>query len=325
MSLRPTENRFAACDKLLKAGVTGDGVNEALSVAVSDESNTSFLKIVIPNADVDHNGGHALSLAIKRCLPDHVSLLLDEKPNESSLNNAFDAAMSLSEAADQLKYCRMLLEAAAPETSASLALLKAVRAGRDDLCRLMLQYNASSDFKGGACLVTAVNEKNAKILTSLVEVSNPKPSKTSLEAAFKTALEVTDEQCQLELVQILLDAGVKGGPLHAALITQAKGGDKNTALVALILKYGASIDDQNGEALNTAAKLGAISLLQTMLQDRKVADLSLSRSVYPSPQMGVTLFSNLISILITSETDCDIITERSSRPISDVLSLSGYS
>jgi len=45
------------------------------------------------------------------------------------------------------------------------------------------------------------------------------------------------------------------------------------------LKYGASIDAQNGAPLIIAAKLGAISLLQTMLQGRKAAHSSLFRSV----------------------------------------------
>jgi len=281
MLLRPAERRFTACEKLLKAGAIGDAVNEALTIAVSDEPNdTSFLKIIIPNADVDYGGGHSLSLAVKHGLPNHITLLLEQRPNTTSFNNAFDAAMSHSEPTDQIKYCRMLLEASAPESSASWTLLKVVRAGRDDLVRLMLQHNASPNFEGGASLISAVHNKNVKILTSLVD--NQKASKASLEAAFKVALGITEEQSRLELVQILLDAGVKGAPLHIALISQSKRGDQNIAIISMLLKYGASVDEQNGEALDNAAKTGASSLLQSMLHNRKVAYASLSRLVFPS-------------------------------------------
>lgn len=177
MSLQPAENRFMACEKLLMAGARGDEVNDALAVIVLEESlDTSFLKLIIPNANVDYGGGRALSLSVKRLLLNHATLLLQQGPNETSFNNGFDAAMSHSRPADQLKFCRVLLEASAPTASASAALLKAVRAGRDDLCRLMLQHNASPDSNGGACLITAVHDKNVKILTSLVENSNPRPS-----------------------------------------------------------------------------------------------------------------------------------------------------
>lgn len=255
-------------------------MDKALTVAVSDESkDTSFLKIIIPNADINYNGGEALSLAVKLNLLEHASMLLEQSPNIASYNNAFEAAISLDEPAAQLKCCHMLLEAPAPKQSTSAALLKTVRCGNYDLCRLMLQFNASPDFNGSACLITAVHDKNVKILALLVESSNPKPSKDSLEATFKAALSITDEQVRLELIQILLDAGVRGQPLHVALIAQSKHGDKNLALCKMLLKYGASINARQGEPLNHAAKLGAISLLKNMLEGQKVEEASLVRSV----------------------------------------------
>jgi len=265
---------------LLKAGATGTGVNEALTIAVSEESsNTSFLKILIPNTNINHNGGHALSEAIKRSRTKHVSLLLEQhaRLNAASFTNAFNASLTLSEPAEELKYCRMILEASPPEMSTSVVLLKIVRAGNEDLCTLFLQHKADLNFDGGICLVSAVHAQDVKILTLLVESTNPKPSKQSLEAAFNAACGITDKTCRLEIVQILLDAGVNGEPLHSALPTQAKGGDTNIALCSMLLKYGASIDAQNGAPLVVATKLRATVLLQTMLQGRKASYNSLSR------------------------------------------------
>lgn len=272
-----------ACDMLLKAGATGNGVNKALTIAVSEEcSDTSFLKILVPTANINYNGGQALSEAIKRCHANHASLLLEQNPrlNETSFINAFDAASSHTQSAEEIKYCRMILQASPPEKSTSMALLKAVRrACNEELCRLFLQHKTNLNYDGGICLIAAVHGQNIKILTLLVESTNPKPSKNSLEAAFNAAFGVTDETCRLGMVQILLNAGVKGDSVDAALINQAKRGDMNVTLCLMLLKYGASIDAQNGEPLVIAAKLGAISLLQTMLQGRKAAHSSLVRLV----------------------------------------------
>jgi ankyrin repeat protein len=278
------EYRFMACNMLLKAGATGNGVNEALIISVSeDSSNTSFLKILIPNANVNHSGGLALSEAIKRRHTKHVSLLLEQhsRLNATSFTNAFDAALAFPEPAEELKYCRIILEASPPEISTSVVLLKIVRMGNENLCTLFLQHKADLNHDGGICLVSAVHAQNIKILTLLVESTNPKPSKNSLEAAFNAAFGTTDKTCRLAMIQILLDAGVNGDRLNSALVNQAKGGDANIALCSMLLKYGASIDAQNGAPLVVATKLRAILLLQTMLQDRKAAYGSLSRSVAP--------------------------------------------
>ena len=84
--------------------------------------------------------------------------------------------------------------------------------------------------------------------------------------AFRSA----DHQ-RLDLVKIFLDAGLTGEPLHTALAAQAKRGKDGIAVCTLLLTHGASPDECNGEALATAAKLGAVPLVRTMLQERKIS------------------------------------------------------
>jgi hypothetical protein len=169
----------------------GDEVNEALTVAATEEVNdNSFLKLILPKADVNYKDGYALSLAIKNSLPQHVHLFLEKRPNSTAFDNAFTSAINHRQNSEQLRYCRMLLEASPAGDSAPAALVKAVHAGKNDLCNLMLQYNASANFDGGSAVVAAVKTQNMELLTSLVQNSDSPLSEESLEAAFEAALAV---------------------------------------------------------------------------------------------------------------------------------------
>jgi hypothetical protein len=52
-----------------------------------------LLKLIMPHASVDYRDGSAVCLAITKMLQDHVSLLLAMKPNSTTFENAFVAAL----------------------------------------------------------------------------------------------------------------------------------------------------------------------------------------------------------------------------------------
>lgn len=81
-----------------------------------------------------------------------------------------------------------------------------------------------------------------------------------------------------EVVKIFLEAGLQGKPLHDALVVQSKRGDESLAVCNLLLKHGASVDTDDGEALNTAVTLGATQLAKTLLQERKLKPATLTRA-----------------------------------------------
>jgi hypothetical protein len=278
MSLRST-NRFIASKKLLGAGAFGDEVNKASIVAVNEETHDpSFLRLLTPKVDVDYNGGEALSVAIASFLPQHTTLLLEKGPNETTFDNAFASAMNHSSTTEQLKYCRMLFESSPAGDSASTALLKAVQAGKSDLCDLLLEFKASAAFLGGAAVVAAVRALNTGILTSLAQNSDPRLSEQSLAVGFEAALTVNNDAAKLELATILLEAGLRGKPVDMALVSESRRGDANLPFCSLLLHHKARPNHGNGEALNIATKKGALRLLGKMLEGKRASESSLSRS-----------------------------------------------
>lgn len=97
---------------------------------------------------------------------------------------------------------------------------------------------------------------------------------------------MSSDHTRPEVVKIFLDAGLQGKPLHDALVVQSKRGDESLAVCTLFLKHGASVDTDNGEALNTAVTLGATQLARTMLQERKLEPATLSRAFESSLKLS---------------------------------------
>lgn len=101
IALQPPTNRLKACKKLINAGAIGEEVNKALTLAVMGVANdTSLLKMLAPKANIDYNGGQAMSLAIEKSFPQHLTLLLEMGPNETTFDNAFTSAMNHSETSE---------------------------------------------------------------------------------------------------------------------------------------------------------------------------------------------------------------------------------
>lgn len=59
---------------------------------------------------------------------------------------------------------------------------------------------------------------------------------------------------------------------------QSKRGDEGLDISSLLIKHGASVNESNGESLNTATSLHAVQLVQAMLRGRKAIPQTLSRA-----------------------------------------------
>lgn len=270
----PDDNRYEACRKLISAGASGVEVNHGLKVAVTGQ-NIELLKLVLPNASVDSEGGEALCLAIAKDYHDQLRFMLEKQPNEITFDNAFSTAIRLRNPRDQVKYCRLLLGAGPNRDTCSKALIAAVRNQREELCNAFLEKGASPDFNNGESISAAASSENIGILELLVGSQYQKPRNDSLVAGFEAALGAS-QQKKTKLLKIILDAGLKGPALDFALVNATK--SKNEAFVRLFLEYGASVNYQKGEALNAVTRYGNIEILQLLLKgpDRPLVE-ALSR------------------------------------------------
>jgi ankyrin repeat protein len=272
-AMKDPGQRYSFCQKLLNAGATGTVVNKALIVAVQQQpQNTEFLRLVMPSASVDYDGGHALCVAIKNMLREHVLLLLNMKPSEATFQNSFAAAMDLGTEKMQAEYCKMLLQARPQGNSVSTALVKSVERQNESISELLLQNGASVDFDSGSSVMAALRYKNAKILKLLVGDRDRKPSITTLTSAFEAILATVDASQNQELLRIILDAGVRRNSLDIALLSLVKELSQDVDTMNTLLQYGASPHCNANEGLLLAAKSSNIVILLLLL--KHVTDVS---------------------------------------------------
>ncbi|KAH8661680.1 hypothetical protein BGZ60DRAFT_433482 [Tricladium varicosporioides] len=280
MKMTDSRRRYDFCKKLVNAGATGEEVHKALITAVTQQPHDSdFLKLIIPNANIDYDGGKALCLAISKMLREHVSLLLEMGPNESSYHGAFVAVIALQDSAQQMEFCQLLLQSQPRGDSTNAALVKAVTNGNENISRLLLEHGALVDFENGATMVAAVTSKNVNMLKLLISTCKQPPSSETLVSAFEGALTIPPGNVKQELLQAILDVDSTyrsfeaQRSLDAALLRLVKDGSKDIATIDVLLKYRASVHHNDNEALILAAKSCQNQLLQRLLQhmDERVA------------------------------------------------------
>ena len=268
LSYSDSGHRFKACQKLINAGATGEQVNKGLAVAMTAEhQNIDFLRLILRSASVDFENGHALCQAVTNNYQEHLTLMLASRPNEQSFDNALEAALRLRNARDQLKYCHLLVGAGPPRDSCSKALLIAVTSQKDELCRVFLEARASVDYNGGASITAAARSENIGILELLVGGEFQQPNAASLVAAFEVSLlSASPSAKKMKVIRLILDAGLQGLALDVALVNATKKGQEGMAMCELLLKYGASVNAQGGEALDICTRFGNLILLEKLLQ-----------------------------------------------------------
>lgn len=200
----------------------GAEVQKALTAAVSKSpEDTAFLKLVRSKTSVDADGGQALCVAVEHTLQEHVELLLEMKPNATTLENAFLKAQALHHQEYQILYCRMLLEAGVQPESINKTLVKAISARRTGLMSLLLQYGASADFNRGSPISAAVETEDAKILELLLANCAQKPTPKCTAAGFDTALNMGNWASMQAILELLLVAGVPHGILDDTLVKKS--------------------------------------------------------------------------------------------------------
>jgi hypothetical protein len=88
----------------------------------------------------------------------------------------------------------------------------------------------------------------------------------------------------MKLLRLILDAGLKGPSLEAALVNASKQGHEGLPLCKLFLEYGASVNAQGGEALDICTRSGNIELLQMLLQGPHRPSIEILFRIFQSSQ-----------------------------------------
>ncbi|KAF2799768.1 hypothetical protein K505DRAFT_370800 [Melanomma pulvis-pyrius CBS 109.77] len=254
--------------ELLIAGVVGDAVNQALITAVKLSPDPHAYKIIQllldrGGADVNFQEGKALQLTAASGAIGVLQLLLATNPIVVSVNAAFPFAMEIQDVSKRHAVAEMLLQAGATGLVVDQALVNAAEIGTKGIPLVtLLLSKASVDFENGKALCEAIKIRCFELIQTLVTV---KHSLQSLTAAWAEATVIDDDEFQFRTFQILLEVGMEGDSVGRSLVVATTKGSIGLDLCKLLLKYGASVDYNNGEAMVIAVQHSYIDILELLL------------------------------------------------------------
>lgn len=268
--------RYCLCEKLLRAGAPREPVSIALSTVVKEGPPTiPLIELLLPQADVNFNEGHALQVVVQQEFVEGLDILLtprDMMPSTTTKSSAFQTAMRLKN--NQVRYdiAIRLLKSGLPNNITSDALVTAVNSSDIRLAEILLRSGASIEHSKGQAVLCAASSGQGDILRLFTEGRLcDKPSMSTFTSAFGGALALKQkdpDSCRL-IIQILLEAGVQGDPVNAALVEIARDGDANLEISELLCKTGnASVEWNEGEALDIAAQSSSLRTLNLLLEQQ---------------------------------------------------------
>ena len=268
--------RYSLCEKLLKAGPPKDPVSIALSTVIKEgQSAIPLIELLLPQSDVNFNDGRAMLAVVEQAFVDGLDILLtprDVMPSTATKVTAFQTAIQLKNNSDRYAIAIRLLKSGVPKNIISEALVSAVNTSDIQLTETLLRSGASIEHLRGQAVLCAASSGQGDILRLLIEgrLSN-KPSMPTFISAFGGALTLKQKDpksCHL-IVQILLEAGVRGDAVNAALVEIARDGDINFGISELLCTIGeASVEWNDGEALDIAAQSSSVQTLRLLLEQK---------------------------------------------------------
>jgi hypothetical protein len=231
-----------------------------------------LMELLLPQADINHRDGRALSMAVRKGSREGMDLLLRQRPIMPSVATrirAFHEALKLPVQQDRFCMVEKLLAAGTRGEVVSDALISASNWRDQSLLEILLQSGASVDHRAGQAIHSAASLGSRDILQTLVGGKfSSKPNLSSLTAGFggAMALKEKDKDSYYLTIQVLLAAGMKGEAVDAALVEAVKDGDANIRLTELLYSNGSSVEWHEGEALDLAARSFSIDTLTLLLR-----------------------------------------------------------
>ncbi|TRX98366.1 hypothetical protein FHL15_001011 [Xylaria flabelliformis] len=255
-------DRLTYAQKIIDGGMPSSQVNRALVFAIQKHpDDIPLISVLFTHADT--SDGLALVEAIKNEKHDIVKLLLSKSLTADILNRGFAEAIKSENKTGRAILCESLLKAGATGEVVSDALLAAASDGDLEFGEILVRNGGSVEHKGGQAIVEACKSGAVSVLEMLL-TGDTKVSLKTLQRGFQGATQLSNLKKRAEIFKLLLQMGVSGEVVDIQLVSAVRYGDEGRDMVKLLLKYGASPDYGNGEAVEKAVKsafLGSLELL----------------------------------------------------------------
>ncbi|KAI0413619.1 hypothetical protein F5X98DRAFT_281657 [Xylaria grammica] len=304
------EDRQFLLSYFLKKGATGTSLDEALIDSAEAGDAEAVKLLVAPScskaelttvdqstektsqaialeryetASTDYKGALALQIAVKRGNVAIARLILTHKPpSHVALAQVYPSTRNLP-GPERYQLTELFLEAGLSGPCVHSALENAINeqsSRRDEkLISLFLHHNADVNFNEGHSLVSAIVQKDVKLLETLLK---GKPTAQTRARAIPRAMEVTDSLVRFQIITMLLGSGATQGAIETstALDTAITIKPTDKRLIRALLQQGtADININRGAAVEHAAQHSDPEVLELILGLGQPSDASIDRAL----------------------------------------------
>ncbi|KAK3902371.1 Serine/threonine-protein phosphatase [Staphylotrichum tortipilum] len=298
--VRDRGKRVVICSALLKRGVTGQVVSDALLAAASDGDLALGGVLMDYGASVEHQDGQAI---VKACGAGSAAVLgmLLRGPagvKRQTLVKGFQAATQVRDLARRAEVFGLLLEKGVDGEVVNAQLVSAAKFGweGEPLVRLLLSFGASVNYNAGEAIWNATRGAimgSLKLLLGVEKVGERqrKPSQETLLRSLKASKKLGREP-RYQVIGWLFDAGLEPCEEINIALNRAVKDDPDPRLVQLLLRHGASPLVNGCETLTDAAQLLLFDILALLLGiDVPKQDVSWAFQQAFTPQTASTWLS----------------------------------
>lgn len=245
-------------------------------------------------ASVDHADGEVLRHAVSQGDVVTTRLLLGVKPATTSVARAFPATMRIQDLQTRYALMQSLLSSGGPGMGDEALIQASREANPDDLSHveLLLQHKASPDYKDGASVLESIKVHNLRLLQFFLK---SELSKRTLVNAFNLARKMGCSRDQrYAIFSILLQSRCEKFNTSIALVQTVQRDPTDVETSTLLLNHGASVDYQDGQAMQLVASAGSLQLLNIL------------REKNPSKRSREAAFASAIHASLTAEVRNDV-------------------
>lgn len=268
------DKRVAICSALLKRGVAGPVVSDALLAAASDGDLALGAVLMEHGASVEHHEGQAIVEACGAGSAAVLKMLLGSKveAKKGTLVKGFQAATQVGDLAKRAEVLRLLLDKGVDGEVVDAQLVSAAKFGEEGekLVRLLLEFGANVDYNAGEAIWNATRGAIMGSLKLMLGVEKAggrqkKPSTTTLLRALKASRKL-GRNPRYQVIGWLFDAGLPPCEEINIALNRAVKDEPDPRLVQLLLSHGASPLVNGCETLTDAAQLLLVDILTLLLE-----------------------------------------------------------
>ena len=273
---RKVRQGLEKAEVILRLGVDQNSVNIALVEELTNREriDPTLVKLLLQHgARCDYADGGALALAIDSGDSALLQMILIRNLDPRILAQKVLSAIQIPLPQQRYDTISLLLRAGAagPEMNDALVHEICGSAVRDQsLIRLLMDHGAEVGPKEGALVRKVINDPLRLELLRLLSMA--KDWTRAARHAISPAMELTDFD-RYEVLEILVGSRSGGFEMDAALASAVMETPPNSSIISLLLRQGASINFQEGQALKSAVERADVTTVKVLLEKAPELDI----------------------------------------------------